>query len=189
MTTDSSQGRVDLSRYDNSWYHPGASPLKRALWYFVNAWFLNSYLIPYSSLKVRLLRFFGARIGRGVTVKPCVNVKHPWMLRVGDHSWIGEGVWIDNLALVDIGSHACLSQGAMLLTGNHDYKKPGFDLMVAGIVLGDGVWIGARAMVCPGVSAGAHSVLTATSTATSSLEPYGIYSGNPALRVRERRLT
>jgi putative colanic acid biosynthesis acetyltransferase WcaF len=77
----------------------------------------------------------------------------------------------------------------MLLTGNHDYKKPGFDLMVAGIVLGDGVWIGARAMVCPGVSAGAHSVLTATSTATSSLEPYGIYSGNPALRVRERRLT
>ena len=186
--SDSEKGKVDLSIYDNSWYRPGAGVFKRTLWYCVNAAFLQSRLIPVSFFKVFLLRIFGARIGKGVVVRPGINVKYPWLLKVGDHTWIGEGVWIDNLSMVELGSHVCLSQGAMLLTGNHDYKKRGFDLMVKGIRLHDGAWIGARAMVCPGVSCGTHAVLTATSTATTDLEPYGIYTGNPAVRVRERRV-
>ena len=186
---DSNRNKVDLAKYDNSWFDPGGKPLKRTLWYFVNALFMQSHLFPVSSLKVTLLRLFGASIGEGVVIKPCVSVKYPWLLRVGDHTWIGERVWIDNLCLVSIGSHVCLSQGAMLLTGNHDYKKRGFDLVVKGIVLEDGVWIGAKSMVCPGVTCASHSVLSAMSMATSSLEPYSVYSGIPAVRIRERNLS
>ena len=162
--------------------------MKRMSWYFVNALFLQSSLFPFSAFKVLLLRLFGARIGRGVVIKPSVSVKYPWLLRVGDHTWIGERVWIDNLSLVSIGSHVCLSQGAMLLTGNHNYKQSGFDLIVKGIVLEDGVWIGAKSMVCPGVTCGSHSVLSAMSMASSPLEPYSVYSGVPAVRVRARVL-
>ncbi len=183
-----SQARTDLSAYNNDWYNPGASTLKRTLWYFVNALLFINPLNPVSSLKVKLLRLFGARVGKGVTLKPNVNIKYPWLLEIGDHVWIGEGVWIDNLAPVSIGSHVCISQGALLLTGNHNYKKKTFDLMVGKITLADGAWIGAKSVVCPGVTCGSHSVLAVGSVAGKDLKPYFIYQGNPAVPVRERTI-
>jgi len=87
---------------------------------------------------------------------------------------------------VNIGSHVCLSQGCMLLTGNHHYKKITFDLIVREIILEDGVWIGAKALVCPGVHCYSHSVLTAQSVATGDMDRYFIYAGNPAQKIRER---
>ncbi|MEL6195202.1 MAG: colanic acid biosynthesis acetyltransferase WcaF, partial [Bacteroidota bacterium] len=76
--------------------------------------------------------------------------------------------------------------GAMLLTGNHNYSKPTFDLMTREIELEDGVWIGAQAVVCPGVLARTHAVLSVGSIATGELDAYQIYRGNPAEKVRER---
>lgn len=176
---------TDLSEYNNSWYKPGPL-LKRFLWYLVNVSFFKTGLFPFYGLKRFLLKLFGAKLGRGVFIKPFVNIKHPWLLEIGDHSWIGEQVWIDNLAPVRIGKHVCLSQGAFLLTGNHDYKKRSFDLIVKPITLEDGVWIGAKAIVCPGVICSSHAVLAVGSVATSNLESYGIYSGNPAMKIKER---
>jgi putative colanic acid biosynthesis acetyltransferase WcaF len=147
---------------------------------------MNSYLLPFASLKRMILRFFGARIGKGVNIKPKVNVKYPWMLEVGDYVWIGEGVWIDNLAPVKIGANACVSQGALLLTGNHNYKKSTFDLIMRPITLEEGAWIGAKATVCPGVTVHSHAILTVGSVATRDLDAYTIYSGNPAAKVKER---
>lgn len=178
--------KTDLSKYDNSWYHPGAGMLKRLVWYFVNILLFTHGLFPFSGLKVFVLKIFGGTIGRGVFIKPCVNIKYPWNLQIGDHVWIGENVWIDNLATVKIGAHVCLSQGAMLLTGNHDFTKTAFDLTVKGIVLEDGVWIGAKAVVCPGVTCHEHSILTVSSVATKDMEPHGIYQGNPAIMVKKR---
>jgi putative colanic acid biosynthesis acetyltransferase WcaF len=177
---------TDLSRYDNRWYRPGGSPLKRLLWYYVNALVFLNPLIPLYGLKRSLLRAFGASVGPGVIIKPAVNIKYPWKLRIGAHAWIGERVWIDNLDEVRIGAHCCLSQGAMLLTGNHDYKRSTFDLITGGITLEDGAWVGAQAVVCPGVTCGSHAVLAVGSVAVSDLEPYTIYQGNPAQPVRQR---
>jgi putative colanic acid biosynthesis acetyltransferase WcaF len=177
---------TDLSTFDNSWFDRGAPRWKERLWQIVNGLFFLNPFNPFSGVKVRLLRLFGAEVGKGVLIKPRVNSKFPWKLHIGDHVWIGEGVWIDNLAEVRIGSHVCLSQGAMLLCGNHDYKKPSFDLIVAPITLEDGVWIGAKAVVCPGVTAHSHAVLTVGSVAAKDLEAGGIYRGNPAERVRDR---
>ena len=180
--------KTDLSTYDNSWYNTGAGPVKRLLWYVVNMLVFQTYLFPVHSPKVWLLKLFGARMGKGIVIKPSVNIKYAWNLRVGDYTWIGENVWIDNLVPVSIGSHVCLSQGSMLLTGNHNYKKAGFDLMVSPITLEDGVWIGARSLVCPGLICHSHSVLSAQSVATINLRPYMIYAGNPAQVVREREI-
>ncbi|MFT7208690.1 MAG: putative colanic acid biosynthesis acetyltransferase WcaF [Flavobacteriales bacterium] len=178
---------TDLSTFNNSWYNPG-SPVRRALWYVINvACFLNP-LFPFSSLKCHLLRLFGAKVGKGVVIKPRVNIKHPWMLSIGDHTWIGEQAWIDNLGQVTIGKNVCLSQGAMLLCGNHNYKKASFDLIVGAILLEDGVWIGAHSIVCPGVSCAAHSILSVNSVATKNLEALGIYQGNPAQYLRKRNI-
>lgn len=178
--------KTDLSKYDNSWYNPGGSFIKRTIWYFVNEWFFNCGWNVSSGIKVKMLRMFGAKVGRGVVIKPHVNIKYPWNLTIGDYVWIGEGAWIDNLTKVMIGSNAVLSQGAMLLCGNHNYKLPTFDLIIGEITLEDGAWIGAQSTVCPGVTCKSHSVLGVGSVATKDLEPYSIYQGVPAVKVRDR---
>jgi len=180
------QKKVNLASYNNDWYYPGAGAVRRTLWYFINILFFLNPLNPFSAFKVWLLKLFGAQVGAGVIIKPSVNIKHPWLLQLGSHCWIGENVWIDNLAKVSIADHVTLSQGAMLLTGSHDYKQISFDLVVKEIRIESGAWIGAKAIVCPGVSCGTHSVLAAGSVATGNLEPYTIYQGNPAEAKRKR---
>ncbi len=179
---------TNLSTFNNSWYSPGAGSIKRLLWYLVNAIWINS-AFPVSAVKVALLRLFGAKIGKGVVIKPHVNVKYPWKLDIGDHVWIGEKVWIDNLDDVIIEDNVCVSQGAMLLCGNHNYKKSSFDLMTGKITLKAGSWVGAQSTVCPGVTIGSHAVLSVGSVASSDLEAFFIYRGNPASKIKQRVIT
>lgn len=180
--------KTNLKLYDNSWYQPGSNAIIRMLWYIVNILFFINPLNPFSFIKVFLLRLFGAKIGKGVNIKPAVNIKYPWKLDIGNYVWIGERVWIDNLAKVTLSDNVCLSQGAMLLTGNHDYTKGTFDLMIGEITLEEGVWIGAKATVCPNIICKSHSILTVSSIASNNLDAYGIYQGNPAVKVKERAI-
>jgi putative colanic acid biosynthesis acetyltransferase WcaF len=166
----------------------GAPFLKQVTWYFVNVLFFKNPFITPSSLKRTLLRLFGAAIGNGVVIKPCVNIKYPWKLRVGNHTWIGENVWIDNLSDITIGNNVVLSQGCLLLTGSHNYRKETFDFLSAPIILEDGVWICAKATVPGGIVCRSHSVLTAGSVPDKELESYTIYKGNPAAAIRTRTL-
>lgn len=178
--------KTDLSSFTNPDFSRGAPRWKEIAWMLVSAMFFRHELSVWNGAKVWWLRRFGAHVGRGVLIKPSVQVKFPWKLSVGDYSWIGEHVWIDNLERVEIGPNVCISQGALLLTGNHDYRKPSFDLIVKPIALEEGVWIGARAVVCPGVRAGSHAVLSVGSVATKDLEPYQVYQGIPAERKGDR---
>jgi putative colanic acid biosynthesis acetyltransferase WcaF len=179
--------KTDLSQYNNDWYQPGAK-LKRALWYVTSVLFFEHAFAVFNGLKIILLRAFGAKIGEGLILKPSVKIKYPWKLAIGNHCWIGEGVWIDNLDNVTLESHVCISQGAMLLCGNHNYKKSSFDLMIAPIYLEHGSWVGAKSTVCPGVRFGSHAVLSLGSIATKDLEPYSVYQGNPAVKVKVRTI-
>ena len=177
--------KTDLSTFNNNWYKPG-NLLLIFVWYFVNIFFFINPLNPFSFLKVFFLKCFGARIGNNVIIKPGVNIKYPWKLSLGNYVWLGENVWIDNLDEVVIGNNVCVSQGALLLCGNHNYKKSSFDLIIGKIILEDGCWIGARAVVCGGVTCKTHSVLSVNSTTSKDLESYSIYQGIPAIKVRER---
>ncbi len=179
--------KTDLSKFNNSWYKPGGI-FRRVGWYFVQAAFFRS-AFPVSSIKVQLLRMFGAKVGDGVVLKPHIRIKYPWKLNVGNFVWIGEDCWIDNLAQVTIADHCCLSQGSFLLCGNHDFSKSTFDLMIGEIVLEEGVWIGAKSVVCPGVTCHAHAVLSVGSIATKDLEAYSIYQGIPAMKIKDRVIT
>jgi putative colanic acid biosynthesis acetyltransferase WcaF len=184
----SNVNKVDLSQFDNKWYSSGASKIKRAIWFIVNIIFFINPLNPFSRIKTALLRLFGSKVGKGVVIKPNINIKYPWNLVIGNYVWIGEGVWIDNLAPVVIHDNTSVSQGALLLTGSHNYKNIGFDLIVKEIILEEGVWIGAKSIVCPGVICKSHSILTVGSVATNNLEAYYIYQGVPAVKKRKRCL-
>ena len=179
---------VDLSTFSNPTFSHGKSIVVRMLWVLVSRLFFNTWA-PYPSiLKAIILRLFGAKVGKGLVIRTHVRIKQPWRLSIGNHVWIGESVWIDNLVQVSIASNVCLSQGAFLLTGNHDYKSTSFDLITGEIHLESGVWIGAKALVGPGVRCMSHSVLAAGSTTFKDLEANKIYQGNPAEVKRERKI-
>lgn len=178
---------VQLSQYRPSLdYTPGTSLFKQLLWFYAGSPAVMSYWIPFSSLKVKILRLFGASIGKGVRIKPGVKIKFPWRLTVGDDCWLGEQLWIDNLASVVVEHDVCLSQDVYLCTGNHDWGLETFDLRLGSIKIKQSAWIGARAVVCPGVTVGEGAVLTVNSVASKSLDPWMIHSGNPAQPVKTR---
>ncbi|HEV2478850.1 MAG TPA: WcaF family extracellular polysaccharide biosynthesis acetyltransferase [Puia sp.] len=182
------QKKVDLSLYRTTLVI-GASRTKQILWYFVNILFFKNPLNIISGSKVFLLKLFGATVGKGVVIKPSVNIKFPWKLAIGDHSWIGEHVWIDNLSNVTIGENVVLSQGCLLVSGSHDYRKTTFDFLSSPILLEEGVWICARAVVLGGAICRSHSMLTAGSVSGRELQPYTVYTGNPATAVKTRTIS
>jgi putative colanic acid biosynthesis acetyltransferase WcaF len=177
---------TDLSQFDNSDYQPGPL-IKRAVWYFINVIFFNSWF-PVYSIKRGLLRLFGAQIGRGVIIKPYVRIKYPWRLSIGDHSWIGESVWIDNLDEVKIGKNCCISQGVVMICGNHRYDKIQFDLFTKPISIEDGAWIGAKCVLLPGSIIQHHCVLNAGITFSGMAEPNTIYSMDHKFSLKRRNI-
>lgn len=185
MPADSPTSWIDLEGYRAPPYQ-GRGPLMRGLWYLVSGVFFETCLFPFGRLKPSLLKLFGANLGRGIVIKPGVKIKFPWRLTTGDHVWIGEKVWIDNLADVSLGSHVCLSQGAYLCTGSHDYRSRGFDLVTRPITVGDGAWIAARAILLPGCTVGANAMVGAGSVASGEIPPAVLAAGNPATVVRAR---
>lgn len=180
--------QLDLSQYDNSWYSSGRGRIVEALWFFVGLPVLRSRILPSSSIRTFVLRIFGAKVGSKAVLKPGVRVKYPWLLSIGDHSWIGEDVWIDNLVRVTIGDNVCISQGAYLCTGNHDWSDPAFGLLVEPITLEMYVWVGAHSIICPGVTIGRYGIAAAGSVVSSNIPESEIHAGNPAKCIRRRVL-
>jgi putative colanic acid biosynthesis acetyltransferase WcaF len=178
---------MKLDSYDVGDFTRGRSAWVESLWLLSQETLLTSWF-PGSTFRVWLLRLFGAQIGRGVVIKSRVRVKFPWRLVVGDFSWIGEDVWIDNLAEVTIGSHSVLSQGVYLCTGSHDWTKKNFNLIVKPISIGSHAWLCAMSSVGPGVVVGEGAVLGLSSTATHSLLEWSINHGNPARWIKARSI-
>ena len=177
---------MNLDLYDSAGFDRGAGRGKEALWLLLRSCFFLPSALPGSELRRTILRAFGAKVGRGVVVKPQVKVTFPWRLTVGDHSWLGEEAWLLNLAPITVGANVCISQRVFLCTGNHDWSRPTFDLMAKPIVIEDGVWICANAFVGPGVTVGRGAVVTAGSVVTRDLPAGMICAGNPCVPVKPR---
>ena len=109
------------------------------------------------------MRLFGARIGSSCRIKPGFRLKFPWRFVVGDHCWLGESAWVDNLAPVIIGDRVCISQGVYICTGNHDFRSTTFDLKLGSIYIESDVWVASFSILCPGTHLGSSCVIFAGS--------------------------
>ena len=164
----------------------GRSAWVEALWYLTKCLlFLPAWPVS-SPLKCAVLRWFGARVGRGVVIKPRVNIHFPWKLSIGDHAWIGEEVFILNFEPVTIGAHCCISQRAFLCTGNHDFQEPDMPYRNRPIVVEAGAWVGAQVFVAPGVTIGEDAVVTAGAVVLHSMAAGMVCAGNPCQPLKPR---
>jgi putative colanic acid biosynthesis acetyltransferase WcaF len=160
---------------------------------YVQIWWLVQLLLFRPSPQVcygwrnYLLRLFGAKIGKGVLVRPTVTVTYPWKLEIGDYSWIGDDAVLYTLDRIRIGSNSVVSQRSYLCTGMHDYTRPTFDLQTSPITVEDEVWIASDTFVMPGITIRHASVVAARSLVTRDTSPAMVHVGSPAKPVRNRQ--
>jgi putative colanic acid biosynthesis acetyltransferase WcaF len=161
--------------------------LRRLNWNLCWAVFYKMSPRPLHSWRAFLLRLFGAKMGANCHFYPGSKVWAPWNLICADQVTAGDGVEIYNPAPVTLGSHAILSQEAYVCAATHDYDDPAFPLIAYAMNIGAYAWICARASVAPGVNVGEGAVLGLGSVATRTLEPWTVYAGVPAVKVKERK--
>lgn len=159
--------RFSLDGFTGRGYSRGRGLPVQALW-LMSRGAVMKWWCP-NVVRIAVLRLFGARIAAGAIVRHGVRIHWPWKLTVGHNSWIGEDAWILNLENVHIGSNTCVSQGVLLCTGSHDRRSRTFEFDNAEIVIGDSVWIAARATVLRGVHIGDGSTVGATAIVTEDV--------------------
>lgn len=172
--------RQNLSTFSqsNPAFRKSTSKISWLLWYLLSILFISTPL-PGSKLRISFLRLFGAKIGKNCLIKPCVKIKHPWLLRIGDYTWIGEGVTIDNIFPVIIGSSTCISQNVYFCSGNHNFRSSKFEYKKQVIKVHGQCWICACAILAPGTQISRCTVVGIGSSAKGVLSPNSIYYGNP----------
>lgn len=137
--------------------------------------------------RATLLRIFGAKLGPGCRFYPASRVWAPWNLTCEDTVMVADGAELYNPAPLYLASHAIVSQGAYLCGATHDYDNPKFPVISFPMRLGRYAWVAARAVVSPGVSLGDGAILGLAALATKDLEPWSIYAGVPARKVKDRQ--
>ena len=156
-----------------------------ALWLLVEAVFVTNSLQISSGLRARALRAFGAEIGRGAILRPRMRVKFPWKLRIGDRSWVGEGVWIHNQDRVDIGSDVVLSQETFITTGSHRHRVD-MALITRPVLIEDGVWLTSRCIVLGGARVGRSALARPTTVVAGPVPANAVVSGPDCVVVGSR---
>jgi maltose O-acetyltransferase len=142
---------------------------------------VTSPLLPLA-LRRALLRLGGVKLGAMIW-----GLERCWFqapqISIGSGSYINAGCWFEGSGRIEIGRDCLLGPEVLILTSTHARDSGGDVARVseAGQVrVGDGCWLGARAMLMPGVSIGAGTVVAAGAVVTRDCEAGGLYAGVPA---------
>jgi putative colanic acid biosynthesis acetyltransferase WcaF len=133
-----------------------------------------------------VLRFFGAKVGRGVIIYPSAEIHFPWRVKLGDHCVVGAKVKLYSIGTIHIGEHSVISQHAHLCAGTHDYADPLMPLIRSNICIGRGCWICTEAFVGPSVEIGDRTVVGARAVVVSNLPGDMVCAGNPCRPIKPR---
>lgn len=138
-------------------------------------------LLPESrgyGLKVALLRWAGAKIGRNVRIYSSTLIVGNGALEIGDDVHIGALGYIHPVAPagITIGSHVDIGPRVTILNGSHEIDLSGDHIggkgATAPVTIGSGSWLGARATILPGVTLPSKTLVAAGAVVTKSpLDP------------------
>lgn len=131
----------------------------------------------------------------GIDLERNVNIcAHCFMgsnkLKIGRGTFVNYNVWFNTAGGIRIGSQCNIACNVMFLTSTHEFgdegRRAGTDISKA-ITIGDGTWIGARAIILPGVTIGKAVIIGAGAVVTKDCESNCLYAGNPARKIKELR--
>lgn len=160
--------------------------LMRFMWDIVYAILFRPSPRPFHGWRAFLLRCFGARLGKGCHIYPKARIWAPWNLICEDVVAIADEVIVYNPELIYLGAHSVISQQAYLCGASHDPDDWAFPLIAKPIHIGAYAWVCARATVQLGVNMAEGAVLGLGGVATRDMEPWTIYGGIPARKIKNR---
>ncbi|MBT8303327.1 MAG: putative colanic acid biosynthesis acetyltransferase [Bacteroidia bacterium] len=178
----------DLKLYETPRDFRGRSKFIVQLWWITQSLLFNPSPQIMYGWRRRLLRLFGAKIGKNVIIRPSAKITYPWKVEIGDYSWIGDDVILYSLGEIKIGSNSVLSQKTYICTGTHDFKTKDFKIISEKIVIEDQCWLATDVFVGPGVRIGRGSIIGARSTVLKDIPEMKICFGNPATPVKNREI-
>ena len=127
-------------------------------------------------------------VGEGVTVKPPFRCDYGYRTSIGARTFMNWDCSLLDGGGIEIGSHCQIAPGVQLTTATHPIdpgaRRDGWE-SAAPISIGDNVWLGAGAIVCPDVSIGADTVVGAGAVVVGDLPAGVVAVGVPAKPVRE----
>lgn len=145
-------------------------------------------------IRVALLCRLASSCGRDINVLSGTEIGSPKNLVLGDNSAIGLGCYLSCLDKVTIGSRVLMGPGVMIYTSNHvwnpseqTYFRQGETL--APVTICDDAWIGARAIILPGVVIGKGCTVAAGAIVTRSTADYSTVAGVPAVQLHVKATT
>ncbi|MEW6270142.1 MAG: acyltransferase [Thermodesulfobacteriota bacterium] len=120
-----------------------------------------------------------------------VYFMHSYAIRMGRNVHIHWGAFFDGRGGLTIGDDVLIGPHVVIVTSQHHWTDPSLPIVQQGhlpapVVIGDDVWIGANAVITPGVTVATGTVVGAGSVVTRSTEPYTIVAGVPARPIGER---
>lgn len=178
------KNRHQVDAYSSPW--PRGQAVMIRVWEVVWTLFVRWLPKPFYRWHVVLLKMFGCKIHGHVYIAPSCRIYAPWLLEMGDHSCLGTRSEVYNLGPVKIGERTTLAQYVYVCNGTHDLSNPILPLLVGDVEIGDDVFIGAKAIILPGLKLGNGCVVGAGAVLTKDTENYRIYAGNPARNIKER---
>jgi putative colanic acid biosynthesis acetyltransferase WcaF len=114
------------------------------------------------------------------------RIQIPWNLTMRHRACLGKMASAYSLGKIEVMEGATVAQEAYLCTGTHDFQDPCLQLITKPITIGKNSFIGARAMILPGVSIGDQAIVGAMSVVSKDVPDHQIVAGNPAKKIGER---
>lgn len=170
--------------YSSPWSRKQAILIR--VWEVVWTLFVRWLPKPFYHWHVMLLKMFGCKIHGHVYIAPSCRIYAPWLLEMKSRSCLGSRSEVYNLGPVTVGERTTIAQYAYICNGTHDLSNPILPLLVGDIEIGNDVFVGAKAIILPGIKLGDGSVVGAGAVLTKDTEPFMIYAGNPARKIKGR---
>ena len=133
-----------------------------------------------------MLKVFGANLSGMPFIHSTAKIQIPWNLTMQHRACLGECTNAYSLGKIEILEGATVAQEAYLCSGTHDFKDPNLQLITKPITIGKNSFIGARAMILPGVIIGDQAIVGAMSVVSRDVPDHQIVAGNPAKKIGER---
>ncbi len=144
----------------------------------------------YKKIRYSLASRLIAKCGNNVNIENGCFFGRGDKLEVGDYSGIGVNARI--YGAVNIGKYVMMGPDVIIMTANHCFNDINVPMCLQGhekekpVTIDDDVWIGARAIILPGVRIGKGCIIGAGAVVTKSFEPYSIIGGVPAKLLKKR---
>lgn len=158
------------------------------VWEVVWTLFIRWLPKPFSLWHILLLKLFGCRVSGQPFIAPSARIYAPWLLEISHRACLAPRCEVYNLGPVKIGERSVVAQYAFICNGTHDFSSKVMPLVVGEIIIEKDVFVGAKAIILPGLKLCEGAIVGAGAIVTKDVDSWTVVGGNPAKVIKKRNI-